>query len=143
VTSPSPAGTTSRPTAAAESPSTAKAAVLSLLGSYQAAYSSHDGQGLEDLLSPSVIRHGLTASGCAFSRGKAAVLASYASQFASGSGRYRLLGLTPTAVELRGAAGAHLNSRYDISPGGSGSVSFTFTKEADGWKISQVYATCA
>lgn len=122
---------------------TSQAAVMALLGPYQTAYSSHDAAGLSQLFSPRVIRHGLTASGCRTSTGRAAVLADYESQFANGSGTYHLVGLTTSDVELSSTDTAHVNSHYEITPGGSGKVSFTFAREGNEWKISQVYATCS
>ena len=122
---------------------TAQSSLLALLSTYQTAYSNHDIQGVSRLLTPGVVRHGLTASGCTSSHGRAAVLADYESQFAAGSGTYRLVGLTASKIELRGAEAAHLNGHYQITPGGSGHVSFTFAREGTEWKISQVYATCA
>lgn len=122
---------------------TSQAAVMALLASYQTAYSNHDAAGLSQLFAPGVVRHGLTASGCRTSTGRAAVLADYESQFADGSGTYHLVGLTTSDVELRGTDAAHVNSHYKITPGGSGYVSFTFAREGNEWKMSQVYATCS
>jgi hypothetical protein len=120
-----------------------RAAVVAVLGEYQTAYSNHDGAGVSRLLTPGVVRHGLTAQGCRYSRGRTAVLSAYESQFAAGSGAYRLIGLTASDVQLRSASAAHVNSRYDIAPGGSGNVSFTLARESNEWKITQIYATCA
>jgi hypothetical protein len=135
----SPAAATSTvPSAAAE-----QAAILAVLGEYQATYSSHDISGLSHILTEGVVRHGLTSTGCRFDRGRPAVLADYQSQFADGSGTYRLVGLAASGIELRGTDAAHVNAHYQISPGGSGAVSFTLAREGNEWKISQVYATCA
>jgi hypothetical protein len=131
------------PTTPQETPSAAQAAVVALLGRYQTDYSDHDLAALSSAFSAGVVRRGLAASGCTVSKGRAAVLSAYESQFGEGSGRYRLIGLTPPHVELRGSSEAYVDSRYQISPGGSGSVSFTLTREGQEWKIKQIYATCA
>jgi hypothetical protein len=126
-----------------ETPPAAQAAVVALLGRYQTDYSDHDITGLASAFSAGVVRHGLAASGCTVSKGRAAVLSAYESQFAEGSGSYRLIGLTPQHVALRGSSEAYVSVHYRISPGGSGSVSFTLTREGQQWKIKEVYATCA
>jgi hypothetical protein len=131
------------PTTPQETPPAAQAAVVTLLGRYQTDYSDHDLAALSSTFSAGVVRRGLAASGCTVSKGRAAVLSAYESQFAEGSGRYRLIGLTPPHIELRGSSEAYVDSRYQISPGGSGSVSFTLTREGQEWKIKQIYATCA
>jgi hypothetical protein len=137
------AGTTTAAPLSVASRASAQAAIVAVLGGYQTTYSDHDTSGLAQLLTPGVIRHGLTSAGCRFDHGRSTVLDDYQSQFASGSGTYRLLGLTPSGIEFRGPDVAHVNSRYQISPGGTGTVSFTMAREGDEWKISQVYATCA
>lgn len=121
----------------------AQAAVVALLGRYQTDYSDHDIAGLSSAFSAGVVRHGLAASGCTVSKGRAAVLSAYRSQFAEGSGTYRLIGLTRQHVELRGSGEAYVSSHYRISPGGSGPVSFTLIHEGHEWKIEQIHATCA
>ncbi|HXN40033.1 MAG TPA: hypothetical protein VN892_18530 [Solirubrobacteraceae bacterium] len=143
ATSTTNTNTSTVPTTPQETPHEAQAAVVALLGQYQTEYSDHDIAGLSSAFSAGVVRHGLTASGCTVSKGRAAVLSAYESQFAEGSGTYRLIGLTPQHVELRGSSEAYVNSHYQISPGGSGSVSFTLIHEGQEWKIKQVYATCA
>jgi Double zinc ribbon len=131
------------PTTPQETPPAAETAVVALLGRYQTDYSAHDIAGLSSAFSADVMRRGLAASGCTVSKGRAAVVSAYESQFAEGSGTYRLIGLTPQHVELRGSSNAYVNVHYQISPGGSGSVSFTLIRERQEWKIKQVYATCA
>jgi hypothetical protein len=142
ATSAADTSATTAPTTSQEPAPMAQAAVLTLLGRYQADYSAHDVAGLSSAFSSGVVRRGLTAKGCAVSKGRAAVLSAYGSQFAAGSGTYRLIGLTPRDVELRGSSEAYVNSHYQISPGGSGSVSFTLTREGQEWKIRKIYATC-
>ena len=143
ATSATNTSTATVPTTPQETPRAAQAAVVALLRRYQTDYSAHDVAGLTSAFSSGVVRHGLSASGCAVSKGRAAVLSAYESQFAAGSGTYRLIGLTPQDIELRGSTEAYVNSHYQISPGGSGSVSFTLTREGQEWKITQIYATCA
>jgi hypothetical protein len=116
--------------------------IMSLLGNYQTAYSAHDVNGLAQIFTAGVVRHGLAATGCAVSRGQHAVLANYASQFEQGSGTYRLVDLTAGDIKLRGTDRAHVNANYEITPGGTGYVNFTFAALDGRWKISQVYATC-
>jgi hypothetical protein len=139
---PSDTGPGSATTSAATSKA-AQTAILGLLGSYQTSYSSHDSAGLSRLFAATVVRHGLAAGGCRVSHGRSAVLASYESQFAAGSGAYRLDGLTSSQIRLSGPDLAHLSSRYEITPGGTGSVGFTFVLEDNEWKISLIDATCA
>jgi hypothetical protein len=130
-------------TTSADAISEARSAIAALLRSYQKAYSGHDVSALSQLFAPMVVRHGLAAGGCRVSHGRAAVLADYESQFTAGSGTYRLVGLSPADVDFSGPQAAHVSSRYEITPGGSGSVGFAFAREAGEWKISQVDATCS
>jgi hypothetical protein len=142
ATSTTNTNTATVPTTPQETSPAAQAAVVVLLGRYQMDYSDHDIAGLSSVFSAGVVRHGLAASGCTVSKGRAAVLSAYRSQFAEGSGTYRLIGLTPQHVELRGSNESYVSSHYQISPGGSGPVSFTLIHEGQEWKIKQVYATC-
>jgi hypothetical protein len=117
-------------------------AVMSILGTYQSAYSDHDISELSSIFAPAITRHGLASDGCTVSRGRNAVLLNYRSQFEQGSGSYELLGLSPGKIRLDSKTRAHLDSHYRITPGGSGYVNFEFVELGEGWKISEVYATC-
>lgn len=116
--------------------------IVQVLGDYQRAYSEHDLQGLSRIFSPGILRHGLAAGGCVVSRGQNAVLADYESQFAQGSGTYRLVGLSAGQIQLDGPSRAHLHANYEITPGGTGFVNFRFATIDGTWKINEVYATC-
>jgi hypothetical protein len=116
--------------------------IMSVLSAYQSAYSDHNLSGLSNIFTPGVNRHGLAAGGCTVSRGRSAVLADYQSQFEEGSGSYELIGLSENEIQLDGKTRAHLDAHYQIMPGGSGYVNFKFAELGEGWKISEVYATC-
>jgi hypothetical protein len=131
---------TSQPTADEESEN--RDAIMRTLSTYQRSYSEHDLQGLSSIFSSGILRHGLAASGCVVSRGQRAVLADYESQFAQGSGSYRLVGLAPQEIVLDSKSRAHLHANYVISPGGSGFVNFRFAELGGEWKVSEVDATC-
>lgn len=130
----------SRPTPAEEAGD--RRAITQILSTYQSAYSDHDLQGLSSIFSPGILRHGLAASGCVVSRGQRAVLADYESQFAAGSGSYRLIDLSPEEIVLDSKSRAHLHANYVISPGGTGFVNFRFAELGGEWKVSEVDATC-
>jgi hypothetical protein len=117
-------------------------AIVGILNTYQSGYSDHNISALASIFTPEIDRHGLAAGGCAVSRGRRAVLASYQSQFAEGSGSYELVGLSEGQIQLDGAARAHLDAHYRITPGGTGYINFKFAELGDGWKVSEVYATC-
>jgi hypothetical protein len=117
-------------------------AIMGILSTYQSAYSDHNLSGLSNIFTPNVNRHGLAAGGCTVSRGRSAVLADYQSQFEEGSGSYELMGLSAGEIQLDGKTRAHLDAHYQITPGGSGYVNFKFAELGEGWKISEVYATC-
>jgi hypothetical protein len=117
-------------------------AIMSILGTYQSSYSDHDISGLSNIFTPGISRHGLAAGGCTVSRGRGAVLADYQSQFEEGSGSYELVGLSAGQIQLESKTRAHLDAHYQITPGGSGYVNFKFAEIGEGWKISEVYATC-
>lgn len=140
---------TSKPAAAsvhALNPAAARVArgsVLDVLDRYTHAYSSQDLRGLASVLTPGVKRHGLAGGGCHVVRGREAVLRDYESQFDEGTGTYRLVGLSPRSVTLAGSDGAHVRTHYAISTGGAGFVNFALQRTAAGWKISEVFATCA
>jgi hypothetical protein len=138
-----PAATTST-IAAGSTPSEQagdRKAILGILGEYQSAYSDHNISGLAKIFTPGIVRHGLAAGGCTVSRGRGSVLTDYQSQFEAGSGSYELVGLTSSDIELDGKRGT-LDAHYLITPGGSGYVNFKFAEAGEGWKISEVYATC-
>jgi hypothetical protein len=118
-------------------------AILSILGTYQRAYSGRDISGLANIFTPAIKRHGLAAGGCIVSTGREAVLADYRSQFEEGSGSYELLGLSQWQIALDGKTRAHIDTHYRITPGGTGFVNFRFTNAGYGWRMSEVYATCA
>jgi hypothetical protein len=117
-------------------------AMMSVLSAYQSAYSDHNLSGLSNIFTPDIKRHGLAAGGCTVSRGRSAVLADYQSQFEEGSGSYELVGLSSGNIQLDGKTRAHLDTHYQITPGGSGYVNFRFAELGEGWQISEVYATC-
>ena len=117
-------------------------AIMGILSAYQSAYSDHNLSGLSDIFAPDINRHGLAADGCTVSRGRSAVLADYQSQFEEGSGSYELVGRSEGQIQLDSKTRAHLDAHYQITPGGSGYVNFRFAKLGEGWKISEVYATC-
>jgi hypothetical protein len=120
-----------------------RGAITALLNTYQNAYSNHDIAGLSRIFAPDVTRHGLAAGGCTVSRGRAAVLADYRGQFEQGTGAYELVGLSESDVQFDSSTRAHINAHYRIASGGAGYVNFRFTKAGEGWKISEVNATCA
>lgn len=120
-----------------------RGAIMALLNAYQSAYSNHDMSKLSHILAPDVSRHGLAAGGCTVSRGRAAVLADYQSQFEQGTGAYELVGLSESRIQFDGSTKAHMNAHYRIASGGAGYVNFRFAETGEGWKISEVYATCA
>jgi hypothetical protein len=115
--------------------------VLGVLHAYETAYSSRSRAGLGALMSASVSRHGLRAGGCAEDTGRDAVLSAYAEQFSQGTGSYRLTGLTADAVHLSDGR-AQIDTGYTISPGSSGSISFTLVKADGAWKIDRINASC-
>jgi hypothetical protein len=118
-------------------------AILGVLGTYQTAYSHQDVQGLSGIFSPGITRHGLAAGGCRISRGRREVLNDYESQFQEGTGSYELVGLSEAQIELQGTTRASLHAHYNIEPGSQrGYVNFRFAELGEGWKISEVYATC-
>lgn len=117
-------------------------AIMGVLTAYQSAYSGHNLRGLEQLFTPGISRHGLAAGGCTVSHGREAVLADYQSQFEEGSGSYELVGLSPGQIQLDSTTRGHLHAHYNITPGGSGYVNYNFAELGEGWKISEVYATC-
>lgn len=118
-------------------------AVMELLGTYQSAYSSHDISRLSNIFAPDISRHGLAAGGCTVSHGRGAVLADYQSQFEQGSGSYELVGLSEDQIQFDSRMRAHLDAHYQITPGGAGYVNFRFADLGEGWKIGEIYATCA
>jgi hypothetical protein len=130
----------SQPTPAEEASD--RQAISQILSTYQQSYSDHDLQGLSSIFSPGILRHGLAASGCVVSRGQRAVLDDYESQFAQGSGSYRLTGLAPDEIAMDSKSRAHLHANYVISPGGTGFVNFRFAEIDNEWKVSEVDATC-
>lgn len=117
-------------------------AIMGILGAYQSAYSDHDLSGLGNIFTPEINRHGLAAGGCTVSRGRSAVLNDYQSQFEEGSGSYELINLSEGAIQFDSKTRAHLDAHYQITPGGTGYVNFRFAELGEGWKISEVYATC-
>ena len=117
-------------------------AIMGVLSAYQSAYSDHNLSVLSNIFTPGINRHGLAAGGCTVSRGRSAVLADYQSQFEEGSGSYELVGHSEGEIQLDGKTRAHLNAHYQITPGGAGYVNFKFAELGEGWKISEVYATC-
>jgi hypothetical protein len=118
-------------------------AIVDVLDAYQSAYSDHNISGLANIFAPEIVRHGLAAGGCIVSKGRSAVLSDYQSQFEEGSGSYKLIGLSEGQVQFEGKTRAHVDAHYQITPGGSGYVNFKFTELGAGWKIGEVYATCA
>ncbi len=125
------------------SASAARRDIVGLLDTYQSAYSDRSTASLARILSPSVTRHGLAASGCAVSHGLQAVLGDYQTQFQVGTGTYRLNGLSEQTIVFEGTTAARISARYRITPGGSGFVKFKFGEAGRGWKISEIYAACS
>lgn len=117
-------------------------AIMGALGVYQSAYSDHSISGLSRVFTSEINRHGLAAGGCTVARGRKAVLADYRSQFAEGSGTYELVGLSEDQIQIDSRTRAHLDAHYRIAPGGTGYVNFKFAELGEGWRISEVYATC-
>ncbi len=118
-------------------------AIMSVLNTYQTAYSQQDLSSLSEIFSPGIIRHGLAAGGCHISHGRSEVLEDYRSQFAEGTGSYELVGLSANAIQLTSKIKAALHAHYKIEPGSqTGYVNFQFAELGEGWKISEVYATC-
>jgi hypothetical protein len=139
-TAPASQGATA-PTPPTLSGQAAAAAVVQTLRRYEQAFSNHDAAALASLLAPSVQRYGVGSGGCTTSRGRTAVLAVYRSQFATGSGQYRLPGLSPSAVSITGDA-ARVALPYRLSSGSSGHVRFVLHPSAGTWQISSIAASC-
>ena len=116
--------------------------IMGLLTSYREDYSAHNVLALSRLFTSGVTRHGLAAGGCSVSHGRAAVIATYQSQFEKDTGAYSLGGLSEAQIQLDTTRQAHLDTHYRITPGGTGYVNFRFVEAGEGWKISEVYATC-
>jgi hypothetical protein len=133
--------TTATVPAAPQPPAAARAAVLGLVQSYATAFSAHDLAGLTRIFAPGIVRRGLVGASCAVSVGRPAVLADYAGQFQSGTGRYTLPGLGPPLVQLNGDT-AVVPAHYAISTGGAGSITFTASRATGSWQIVRVDATC-
>ncbi len=124
-------------------PSSARAAIMGVLTSYAADYSSSNLSGLSDLFTPEVERHGLGPNGCATVRGKSNVLAQYQGQFAHGSLDYQLIGLSPSDISFSAQDAASVHTTYLIaSSKNTGPVSFWFTNQANTWLIDTINATC-
>ncbi len=119
-----------------------RAKIMSLLSGYASAYSAHNLSALSKLLAPEVSRRGLAADGCTVAHGRSTVLGDYESQFEEGSGAYTLVGLSKGQIQFNNTTQAYLDAHYRIASGGSGYVNFRFADGAEGWKISEVYATC-
>ncbi len=119
-------------------------AIIEVLHGYEAAYSEASLEGMADLFTSDVERHGLAAGGCATVSGKSAVLAAYSGQFAeNGSVTYELVGLDPGSVDLFGEEEARIETEYSIpSEDNSGAISFTLEGRGSNWHISAVDATC-
>jgi hypothetical protein len=118
-------------------------AIMGILGTYQRAYSDRDTSGLASIFTPAIKRHGLAAGGCTVSTGRGAVLADYQSQFEEGSGSYELVGLSQWQVSFDSKTKAHIDTHYRIADSSIGFVNFRFTNSGEGWRMSEVYATCA
>jgi hypothetical protein len=118
-------------------------AVVSDLHSYAAAYTDHSTQALSTIMAPNVQRRGLTASGCTVDHGRRAVLSAYESQFNEGTGPYTLVGLSQGDVQFGSHQTATVKATYRITPGGTGSVSFTLSRTSGSWLIIKIQATCA
>jgi hypothetical protein len=119
------------------------AAIISALDSYQADYSSANVEGLGNLFSEDVERHGLAAGGCATVRGKDKVLAQYRSQFAGGPLAYRLVGLSPANLTFSSPTSALVHTTYSIATShNSGPISFWFANQAGKWLLTKIVATC-
>jgi hypothetical protein len=117
--------------------------IMSILGDYQNAYSQHEVAALSNLFTPGITRHGLAAGGCRVSHGRSQVLENYQSQFAEGTGAYRLVGFAEDQIQFNGKTQATLDAHYDIEPGNqTGYVNFKFADIGEGWRISEIYATC-
>jgi hypothetical protein len=117
-------------------------AIMVVLDDYKRAFSNHDIQGLSSIFAPQVARRGLAAGGCTVSHGREAVLADYRSQFEQGSGSYELVGLSENDVQFSGGTEAHVDAHYRVTPGGAGYVDFRLTELGEGWRISEVHASC-
>ena len=119
------------------------AAIIAILTTYQADYSSANVEALGSLFSETVERHGLAAGGCATVRGKANVLAQYRGQFAGGPLGYRLVGLSPANISFPSATSARVHTTYSIaSSNNSGPISFWLEGQAGKWLITKIDATC-
>ncbi len=130
------------PPSATTSRQASQAAVVETLHRYEHAYSARDATALASLLTASVRRYGAGAGGCETSTGRSAVIAAYQSQFDAGSGKYRLSGLSPGAVDATGD-GARVALPYRLSSGSSGSVRFVLHLTGGTWQISSITASCA
>lgn len=141
------AATTSTATSSAasgEAEIRSRTEVVGILREYEKDYSLASAEALGGLLARDVHRHGLAADGCTEVSGQQAVLEAYESQFAAdGRIAYRLLGLSASSVHLEGISSASVDTHYLIpSSGNTGYVDFTLTREAPGWRISGIDATC-
>jgi hypothetical protein len=117
--------------------------VVGVLREYEKDYTHASAEALGGLLASDVRRHGLAVGGCSEVSGRRAVLDAYESQFAAdGRITYRLLGLEAGSVHLEGST-ASTDMHYLIpSTGNTGYVDFTLTREAVGWRIDGINATC-
>jgi hypothetical protein len=130
--------------APAPSPQVSRAAILSVLDGYEAAYSEADLAGMAKLFAPDVERHGLSAGGCSTVAGKSTVLAAYQSQFVeNGPLHYELTGLGPGSIDFDESRKAHVETEYAIaSPPSSGAIDFTLEERGGAWRITAIDATC-
>jgi hypothetical protein len=121
----------------------ARAQVVAVLNRYACAFSYRNATALGALLTPDVVRHGLRRGGCDDTRGRKAVLDVYRETFdiTGSKSEYRLPGLSAASVRLAGST-ASVNTRFTISSGGHGRITFELRKAAEGWLISRIKAAC-
>jgi hypothetical protein len=115
--------------------------IRALLGRYATAYTNHDTKELRFVFTPTVTRHGLARGGCVDGDGRSEVLAQYRQQFALGTGRYTLTGLSPDAITVDGTT-AHVDARFAIGNARSGPISFDAERFRDVWRVSRVDSHC-
>jgi len=118
-----------------------KAAMVGLLRRYAAAYSARDPEALRRHFTRNVFRHGFQRGGCGNAYGRRSVVEAYAAQFALGTGRYTLTGVSQRAIQT---ARSHptVNTRYAIAGGNDGRLAVQFSKSNGRWLISRLNSHC-
>lgn len=118
-----------------------KVAMVRLLRRYEFAYSARDTEGLRLLFTRGVSRHGFQRGGCGDSTGRKSVVEAYAAQFALGTGRYTLTGVSASAIRTSGSRPT-IDARYAIAGGNAGRLTVQFSNSNGRWLISRLNSHC-